>query len=801
MWRNQPFERLYLDIKFKNLEILRAKRSEAIEAGVLISSDSDFVPATIRYEGRSIRTSVRLKGDALDHLGGDKWSLRVKVKKGDQLFGMRRFSLQNPKVRDYQAEPIFLAHLRREGILAPRYRFVEAYINGKDIGVMSVEEHFSKELLESQQRREGVILRFDESAFWKNLSLNGTFGPYGNPHLSMLMPFGAGKVEKSPALSADLATAVGLMRGFMAGRSRASEVFDVDLMARFMAVAEVWRAHHPLAWHNMRFYFNPLTARLEPIGFDGNVQSVPREPGLVATSGGFTPMLLADGDFRALFTRTLARIAGEMADGTVATWARQQEGDLVPRLQEGLDYIEPLRLEALMERAQSLASIDSERFELYLPPLGDPDMQYPEPLKAYLCGNCPSPRVELVNALPVPVIVLSMELKRKQGAPMDLIQPLPRTRFPLEVPSTRFMQAATPVNVDFDSASNLDHFEVEMVVRVAAQAQRHTLRAQPYFDVVENSPFPEATLEEALARHSFLRVAENGKDLVVEPGEWDVAGPLVIPPGLGLTLSAGTELRFSKDGILVSSGPLRFEGTADRPVRLRPRRANETWGGIMSSRSDAPHAWRHVVIEATSGIERSGWRLTGGVTLRSADIEISDSSFVGNRAEDALNVVRSRFELDGVEFHDTASDAFDADFSDGAIRRGRFSMVGGDGIDVSGAEIEVDGTVLVDIGDKAISVGEGSRLTARNIRIQRVGTGAACKDASELTFEDSFVEDAVTAGVSVYTKKPEYGPADATLSRVRMQRVATEVLVQTGSHATVDGAAASSQPFDTSTLY
>lgn len=103
---------------------------------------------------------------------------------------------------------------------------------------MAVKEHFSMELLESQKRRECVTVRFDESASWKNLSLNGTFG---------------------------------LMRGFMAGRLPAADVFDVELMARFIAVAEVWRTHHTLAWHIMRFYFNPLTAHLEPIGFDGNL--------------------------------------------------------------------------------------------------------------------------------------------------------------------------------------------------------------------------------------------------------------------------------------------------------------------------------------------------------------------------------------------------------------------------------------------------------------------------------------------------------------------------------------------------
>ena len=799
--RNEPFDRLHIDIKFKHLEKLREKRREAMGRGLLIAMDDDFVPASIRFGERSVDTELRLKGDVLDHLAGDKWSFRVKVKRSDHLFGMRRFSIQAPAVRDFHAEPIFLSHLRREGVLAPRYQFVEVSVNGKDIGVMALEEHFSKELLESQQRREGVILRFDESDFWRNLSLNGTFGPFGNPHISTFTPFGGSAVAESPVLRGDLAAAIGLMRGFLSGQLTPAEVFDVELMARFMAVCEVWQAHHPLAWHNMRFYFNPLTTRFEPVGFDGNIQTISPEPGLIAMLGGFTPMLLADPEFRAVFTRTLSRIAAEMADGQVAKFAREQEEDLVPRLQEGLEYIQPLHLDSLMPRAEDLATINDENFDFFLAPLGSPKMQFPEPLKAYLCTNCATPRIEFVNALPVPVVVDSIVLSRKLQSTPSAREPFFNSAMPIEIPATKPMQAATLVSVEIESAADLAHFDIDFVVHVVHQSDRHTIRTQPYFDVVKASPIPSATIAEALAKHPFLTLSKSGDSLEVGPGIWDVMNPLVIPDEMGLQLSAGTQLRFGAGGYLVSSGPLRFEGTAERPIKLSPRPGVDTWGGLISLRSDSPHVWRHVVVESTAGIGLKGWRLTGGVTLRAAEIQISDSRFVGHRGEDALNMIRSRFNLRDVEFHDTASDALDADFSNGEIHGGRFSHIGGDGIDVSGADIEVNGTLLEDVTDKAISVGEASRLKARNVRIERVSIAATSKDASRLTFEDSYVGSATTAGVSVFTKKPVYGPAFATVNRVEMHNVATAALVQSGSQAIVDGVAAPEQSFDTETLY
>ena len=47
-------------------------------------------------------------------------------------------------------------------------------------------------------------------------------------------------------------------------------MFDVVLMGRFLALVDVWGGGHALS-HNTRFYYNPITARLEPVGFDANI--------------------------------------------------------------------------------------------------------------------------------------------------------------------------------------------------------------------------------------------------------------------------------------------------------------------------------------------------------------------------------------------------------------------------------------------------------------------------------------------------------------------------------------------------
>ena len=112
-----------------------------------------------------------------------------------------------------------------------------------------------------------------------------------------------------------------------------------------------------------------------------------------------------------------------------------------------------------------------------------------------------------------------------------------------------------------------------------------------------------------------------------------------------------------------------------------------------------------------------------------------------NRAEDALNVVRSNFKLKNVTIKNTTSDAFDSDFSKGTVVGGIFENIGsqggGDGIDVSGSEVTVTNSSFENISDKGISVGENSNLKATNIDIKNANIGVASKDGSLLTISDS----------------------------------------------------------------
>jgi hypothetical protein len=634
-----PVRHLSLDVKFKHLNEIYEKRNEARRTGVLSTSDDDFVPASIDVEGRTVRVKLRLDGDQPGLLEGEKWPLRVHARGDGHLFGMRRFVLQAPSVRGFQAESLFLEHLRREDVLAPRFLLVDLTLNGKEIGLMALEESFSTELLESQQRRDGPMLRFDAPP--------GGVGPGGAaaadaaalPVASEISPLRPRHVARSRPLSRNLKTATKLLRAYLDGTLNAGDIFDADLMGRFLAVAELWGAQHALKWQSLRFYFNPLTARFEPIAHGAELRHPHRGDGLAAHAAPFAARLLEDRRIRAGFVRSLHRIADEILAESFST--------------------------AMLEQASRQLRLLHREYPLWVP---------------FDAG---------------PLLERSARLRRSDAA--SAVAGAERA------PEEEAMHADGP-----------------------------------------SLPLPTVSLAETLAQHPFLAWDEASEELRAAAGRWDVQGSLILPRGAGLMLPAGTVLRFQPKHGLIARGPLTFLGEEAAPVVLEGptgEKRSRLWSGVYVVESKRPSRWSHVVIRNAGGFKRNGWTLDGGVVFRKARIELDHCTLTGDRTDDALNIVRSVFSLRDVVIFESRSDGFDGDYVEGIISGGSISHAGGDGIDVGGSRVTVRGTRFLDIRDKAISVGEGSQLSAHNLQIERAGIGLASKNGSDATIADSTLSD------------------------------------------------------------
>jgi hypothetical protein len=775
--------RVEIDLAFEDLRRVEFQRARAIEERALFVGEDDEVPARVRAEGKDLKVKLRLKGDSATHLLGEKWSFRVDVRGEETIFGMKRFSLQHPVVRGFVDEWVYHRAMAREGVIALRYDFVDVALNGKSLGIYAVEEHFEKRLIEHNKRREGPILRFHEDLMWREAhhqtrpfrgSQRSGYGDYEASHVD---GFRTNRTLADPVLRASYEKAVHLLEAFRRRERPVGEVFDLEIMATYYAMTDLLGGEHGARWHNIRFYFNPVTARLEPIAFDGECAPLTavgamdppgREPDGRAFESArpLRRTLFEDPEFERRYLEELVRVSEP-------TYLEGLWADLQPALEQNLRILH-------REFPQVRAPVELlARNQAYIRSALDPvagirvaPLEFGEGELRLTAGN--------LQALPIEIV--GIDLDGAAHGPLLLESPI-RLEGRRRNQDVEWRELTVPAP------------------EAATQARTPTGRA--LWRVVGTEPLREATLAlippaasapaalddpTRLADNSFefafLRHDERARTIDILPGSWQLADDLRIEPGWLLRAGPGTRLDLVASAGIVSRSPVEWRGTPDAPVELVS--SDGTGRGLTVLQASAPSTLVEARFRGLRARDSEAWRLTGAVTFYESDVEVERSEFVGNPAEDALNVVRSNFRLDEVLFQETQSDAFDADFCDGSITNSRFVDLTNDGIDVSGSTVRIDNVTVDGSGDKAVSVGEASDVTASHLRIRGAVVALASKDRSTLVADDIELEGCRFA-LAAFQKKSEFGPGSIDVRGIRTRDMTVQHLVEEGSRVTIDG--------------
>lgn len=801
---------LVVDIKFKNFQKLQEKRRQAISKGLLVTGKDDFVPAKIRHNGETTSVKLRLKGDLLDHIKGDKWSFRVKVKGKDHLFGMRVFSIQNPSVRGFQGGALFYATLQHYGVMAPRYKLVQLIVNGNDMGIMSIEEHFSKEMLESSGRKESVIIRFDESLVWnatdgrKHAGLGGHFDNY---HIAEIDAFGTKKIAKSTRLKKDFKIAVGLLRAFESGEMAPSEVFDAELMGRYIAVSELWGSWHSFSWRNLRFYYNPITAKLEPIGYDPDIQTRSQPGSNNAQAEPITSVmrssLLDDPVIYAEFKNAVHLIRNDIQNGSLLSALAQIQDEYLQVLRKEFFFLQPFDQTELEKRISLLENYNKNDLDR----LYQISYSYPELLQAYAIDSRDGLQIELANITPSILDVVSINWVSDKGDGENFSAAIPGdVIFPMMLPPMPRLGKLSHKIIHIQNPSaEVQDYHLEVSVKIRGTYKTENVRVIPYYSTLQNNPVPESSLQQqALLHKKYLVTHASTGTMTIKPGTWKVLAPIVVPKGSTLNISAATTLRFSPNTGIISHGALEIQGAEHARVKLQGI-GTDSWQGVAVMNAAGESLLLNTDISAAQGMAGPAWNLTGGVTFYKSNVTIRNSLIEDSRGEDALNIIHSRFLLDNVKIKNTLSDAFDADFSTGNVTGGLYQDIGlaggGDAIDVSGSQVSIANTRFINIDDKAISAGERSQVIAKGLDINSAGTAAASKDASTLEISNSKIYHARIAGLMAYTKKPEYGPGRIISSGMDFGTGFSIARAQKGSYVSIDDKPVKVSDFDVKEMY
>lgn len=769
-------------LKTLKIELSDAERHD-LEERIMLANSGDMIPAKAKkkvdgkliFQADTASISLKIKGDLKDHLSPGKESFRIKIEDEQAYGGMKTFSIQHPKTRAFLDEWIIHQIAEKEDLLTTSYDFVNVNFDGVSRGVYALEEHFDKQLLERRKRREGPILKLDESGYWATIERyfqTDSMKMYPYFEESPVDLFKANRTRKSPTLSKQYIEGQKLLRHFKNGSLPIAEIFDIEQLAKMYVLMELAGSNHGLRWHNRRFYYNPINQKLEHIAYDIGPFSLNDSSSLMGMRLNqqveiaelcFDNQILYDAEFKSQFLFHLNRMTQTVYLDSIFKDLHEEINEFENALNIEFDYVFDKtnyykRASIIQNEITQLAEIWTDKL------LTRPD--YEDWIIENQYGG--SPKIELIEDISLNsyceiLADSSYEIRIENYHPADILILGYETDEPKE---TIYL---------FNERNRLGGFKnsatsIAIPVKYYPEKIIFTTPDNPFKihkEKVAPWPFPEGqTTRNELSKkfqvHSpYYRLQ---KDTIYFTQDVEITDLLYVPSTYSVVINPGVTINFKAEGGLVVSNSFLAKGTRLNPIQFI---ASETSNGITIL-NGVRAEFTYVNCQGLSNLNYKNWELTGAISIYQTPVTMSHCNFSGNKSEDALNIIRSHFQIDHLKISNTYSDGFDADFCTGTLIKSSFENTGNDAIDFSGSVVDIQELKVEHCGDKAVSGGEASTLKLHKIWVNHAVTGIASKDGSTIT-GDSLAIQNVEFGFAAFRKKPEYKQGYLSLKNVSTQ--------------------------------
>jgi len=754
-------ENLSIDIKFKNWEKLRYFREKALIEGRIGNDLQEEISARIRYNNQTYRVGVSLTGMTNEHVRQPKkWSLAIKVKGDETIFGMKKFALLVPQSRGYLTDWIAAKLLKSQNIIGLRCDFVNVTINGSDHGIYYLEERYDKRLVENNHLREGIIFRADD---------------YG----SDIEVYRLKDINESAALSNQLTRLKLLWHGFLNGEIETNKLFDLEKFASFYVVSDLMNGKHALFFMNMRLYYNPVTGLVEPIGREWGYlrKETETEPSLSISQPGQHSQI----DLRE------NQLLSKIFDSHIFEEQYINKADIITTPQ----YLDSILAINEKEFTSLIRKIHKQN-PFYIFPI-DILRKNQAFIREKLYPNLPPIKIYF-NTLKNDSVLLFVE--NKIDLPIEIhsfiynnkITITPGDRLVLESKG-KITEPYQEVNFHFDDHFSNSPFSPDSVsVNYSLLGLHHIrktillpLEITSGYGSIINPPSQDPNLK----KFSFLDVDDRNHQINFAEKDCELTEDLIIPQGYVVTAMPGCTIDLNNAAKVISYSPILFFGKTDSLITITS--SDSTGQGIVVFNAGQTSHFSNVNFEYLSNSSGIGWGLTGAITFYESSTIFNHCLFKNNlRGDDYLNIIRADFSIQNTTFQNIMADAIDADFCSGEINNVEFLQPGNDAIDVSGTNLDVSEIIIIDAGDKGLSAGENSHLNCNNINIRGGEIAVASKDNSIIELNNITIISSKIA-YCTYQKKSEFGAGKIVAKNSTTENVEMDYLVEIGSTFILNG--------------
>lgn len=769
----EPIE-LAITVSAKDMAELERMVEEARERGVILPEGRDYVPATLTGPDGTFKAKVRIKGKMTDHVKGSKWSFRVVAKKDGGFLGMQRFSLQHPGTRNYLCDWFYHRLSAGEGIVALRYGFIRVSFNGEDLGVYAYEEHFGPELLAHNGRVKGPLFRFDPSLFWVHRLNEMNKVRYDEPfeayQAAALDAFGSSDLEKDPQARSQFAEACGLMNGFRRGDLKASEVFDVELIARRHALLDLVGGHHSMDWSDVKFYYDPVLQRIEPVAYE-SFSAHPIES--LAGSWRYVGRQGADQDlhdayfndpelFRA-YVRALERMARPSYLDSAFAVMKPALDSAAATVYREFPYKE-------LDRSVYYHNQDIIRRLLDVP-------------KGFHAHEQQVLGDTLV-VMAVPVEALPMEVKGVLLTDGTLVPPVGRSivpcRKPNSVGSPMALRFVLPVGKEWPEKA----LKLKYGVLGASVVKEMDMFPQP-LPLIAKPLLPVPMTLDQLRAEPMLVVDEALANITIRPGNWVLDHDLSIPQGYTITATAPLRIDLRQGARIISRSPMQINGLEGSNVVLWS--SDRTGGGLRLLDTGRPSRWSFLRFEGFGAADS-----LPSIVLSSAEMTMQDCILAEDHGRDLLVVVRGALRMERVTMTG-GRDQLTLAYVQATLNDVELNAAADEAMVVHGGRTEMTSVRAFHVKGAGVKAANGTVLVMHQCHIEAKGNGVELKEGSSMSTNDGAIRSGAT-GVRVGRTGQLHGPCKVELQGTDVEGVKAPVFVGKDAVVIKDGSTLEPDP-------
>ena len=655
----------------------------------------------IKHENKKLKGKIRIKGDRAIHWQDrNTTSYKIDMRKNDRIWGLEEFSIQKPIARNYTYEYLFHKFLEETGHLSLKYFFVNLYINDENRGLYAVEESFSKELLERQQKRNGPIFGIDEK-----ISTS-----YPNTHYDLYS--NEFWLEEQPNL---IKSAFSILNNQKDNTKdiNIGDHFDLDKWASFFAVIDIMGAHHGSISKSVKLYFNPVQAKFEPIGFDGHYSDT-----------NFRDFILSD--FLQENKINCSYLCEER--DWYLKFFKLQNGELNYEFIEKYvfylkKYSNSVFLKSFLntnkkeiDRINTLIYSENSKSDRGLWKgistfIYDDQFLYK---RSKLIGN-------RINSVNFDNYKLSLEKN-------NLIFEDTISKFPIHMTTsdckslkqTKFylagsMQIKWPNEC---SKISLKNFKNEsrffLLSQNTSMNKDQNLFLEKNFDDFSNNKNVEMISKNHFIISKNIKITKNTH----------------ISKDFNFLIKEGVVLNIVKNSTLFVEGNIKFIGKDNNKIIIQ----SDGSGSLVFLNNKVEI--KNMIVENLGYPKLNRYIFYGGLNFINTELNLENILVKNSQSEDAINLVDSIATLKNISLENIESDAVDIDFSLVKFSKIICGKIKNDCLDISGSKIVGTDLNVDKSEDKGLSVGENSEVKINNIIVKNSKIGFAIKDGSNVYLEN-----------------------------------------------------------------